>query len=110
MTGGNDSPVFILVFLVDAAHERGGGRQDLVDEDEDGLLRGELDPLPDHVHELADGEVGRYEVLFLIDRSDVTLLDLLTDDLDRAKMSVICCVLVVARTVGESDGLRRGSP
>jgi hypothetical protein len=48
-----------LVFLVYGAHQGGGGRQDLVDEDEDGLLRRQLNALTDDVDELADGEVGR---------------------------------------------------
>lgn len=33
-------PVLVLVLLVNAAHEGGSGRQNLVDEDEDGLLGG----------------------------------------------------------------------
>ena len=63
------------------AHQSRCGRKDLIDEDEDGLLRGELDPLADHVDELAYGEIGRNEVLLLIDSCDVRLLDLLADDL-----------------------------
>lgn len=35
---GGDIPILVLVLFVDAAHQRGGGWQDLVDEDEDGLL------------------------------------------------------------------------
>ena len=47
-----------LVLLVDAAHECGSRRQHLINEDEDGLLWGELDALADNVYELADREVG----------------------------------------------------
>ena len=79
---GGDVPILVLVLLVDAAHQGGGGRQDLVDEDEDGLLGGQLDAFADHVDELAHGEVGRHEVLLLIDGRDVRLLDLLADDGD----------------------------
>ena len=75
--------VLVLVFLVDGAHESSGWRQDLVDEDEDGLLRAQLDALPDDVDELAHGEVGRYQVLLLVDCGDVRLLDLFADDLLR---------------------------
>jgi hypothetical protein len=53
-------PILILVFLIDAAHERSGGRENLVNEDKDGLFRRELDALANHVHELADSEIGRY--------------------------------------------------
>ena len=42
-------------------HNSGG------DEEEDGLLWRELDPLADHVHELADREVGGHEELLLVD-------------------------------------------
>jgi len=70
------------VLGVDAAHESGGGRQYLIDEDEDGLLGRELDALPDHVDELAYGEIGGDEILLLVDRGDVTLLDLFANNLE----------------------------
>jgi hypothetical protein len=73
--------ILVLVFLVDAAHERGGGRQDLVDEDEDGLLGAELDALADYIDELTDSQIGGHEVLLLVDGGNVRLLDLLADDL-----------------------------
>jgi hypothetical protein len=76
-----EEAVLVLVFLVDGGHERGGRREDLIDEDEDGLLGRELDALADHVHELSDGEVGRDQVLLLVDGRDVRLLHLLADDL-----------------------------
>lgn len=69
------------MLFIDAAHERSCGRQHLVHEDEDGLLGRKLDTLADHVNELPDGEVCWYEVLLLIDGSDVRLFDLLTDHL-----------------------------
>lgn len=70
------------MLLVDTAHQGSCRRQDLIDEDEDGLLWGELDPLPDHVDELSDGQVGGHQVLLLVDSGDVRLLDLLADDLE----------------------------
>lgn len=69
------------MFLVDAGHKRGGWWQDLVHEDEDGLLRGELDALADDVDKLADGEIGWDEILLLVDGGDLRLLNLLADDL-----------------------------
>jgi len=69
------------VLLVYGAHQGGGGRQDLVDEDEDGLLGRQLDALADDVDELADGQVGGDQVLLLVDGGDVRLFDLLADDL-----------------------------
>ena len=81
MVKGYHIPILVLVLLVDAAHESSGWRKDLIHEDEDGLLRGQLDALADDVNELAHGEVRRYEVLLLIDGSDITFLDLFADNL-----------------------------
>ena len=64
-------PVLILVLFVDRAHECSGGWQDLIDEDEDGLLWRQLDPLTNHIDELADGEIGGHEVLLLVNGRDV---------------------------------------
>jgi hypothetical protein len=68
------------VLLVDAAHESCCRWQDFINEDEDGLFRAELDSLSDNVDKLADGEICRYQVLLLVDSSDIRLLGLLTDD------------------------------
>jgi hypothetical protein len=73
--------VLVLVFFVDAAHECSCRWQDLIDEDEDSLLRRELNALADHVDELTDGKVGWNEVLLLVDGSNIRLLDLFADDL-----------------------------
>ena len=74
-------PILILVLLVDAAHQRSGRWQDLIDEDEDGLLGRELDALADDVDELPDGEVGRHQVLLLVDGCDVGFFDFFADHL-----------------------------
>lgn len=74
-------PILVLVLLVDGGHQSGGRRQQLVDEDEDGLVGGQLDALADDVDELADGQVGGDQVLLLVDGGDVAFLDLLADDL-----------------------------
>jgi hypothetical protein len=79
-------PILVLVLVVDAAHQSGSRRQDLIDKDEDGLLWGELDPLPDYVDELADGEICRHQILLLVDRRNIAFLNLLADDLGE-KMS-----------------------
>ena len=77
------------MLFVDAAHESCGRREDLIDEDEDGLLGRQLDALADDVDELADSQVGRDEVLLLVDGGNVGLLDLLADNLVKA-VSVAC--------------------
>ena len=69
------------MFLIDAAHERSGRRQGLVDKDEDSLLGRQLDALADDVDELADGQVRGHQVLLLVDGRDVALLNFLADDL-----------------------------
>lgn len=76
-----EEAVLVLVLLVDGGHEGSSRREDLVDEDEDGLLGRKLDALADHVDELAHGQVGRDQVLLLIDGRDVRLLDFLADNL-----------------------------
>ena len=76
-----EEAVLVLVLLIDRAHECSGRWQNLVDEDEDGLLGAELDALADHIDELSDGEICWHKVLLLVDRRDVRLLDLLADNL-----------------------------
>ena len=85
------------MLLVDAAHEGGGRRQDGVDKDEDNLLGGELDALPDDVDKLAYGEVCGDKVLLLVDRGDVRLLDLLADDLRTRRASVMRLLWLLGR-------------
>lgn len=80
--GERASPVFVLVLLVDTRHQCGGWGKDLIDEDEDRFLGGQLDALADHVYELADGEICGDEVLLLVDGCDIRLLDLFADDGD----------------------------
>lgn len=69
------------MLLVDAGHERGGWWQDLVHEDEDGLLGRELDTLADDVDELSDGEISWDKIFLLVDGGNLGLLNLLADDL-----------------------------
>lgn len=52
--------IFVLVFFVDTAHECSSWREDLVNEDEDSLLGGELYALADHIDKLSHSEVGRH--------------------------------------------------
>jgi len=69
------------VFFVNAAHESGGGRENFIDENEDGLFGAELDALSNYVDELANGEICGDEVLLLVDGSDIRFFNLLTDNL-----------------------------
>lgn len=69
------------MFLVDTAHECCRRWEHLVDEDEDCFFGRQLDAFADDVDELADSEVGRDEVLLLVNGGDVGLFDLLADDL-----------------------------
>ena len=73
--------IFVLVLFVDAAHERGSGWQDLIDEDEDGLLGAKLDALANDIDELSNGQICGDEVLLLVDGSDVGFFHLFADDL-----------------------------
>ena len=69
------------MFLVYSTHECRCGREDLIDEDEDGLLGRQLDALSDNVDELANGEICGYQILLLVDGSDIRLLDLFANNL-----------------------------
>ena len=60
-----------FVLLIDGAHERSCRWQDLIDEDKDGFLGRELDALANNIDKLTDSEIGGYQVLFLVDGSNV---------------------------------------
>ena len=89
------------MLLVDAAHEGGRGREDLVDKDEDGLFGRELDALANNIDELADGEVRGDEVFLLVDGGNVALLDLFADDGDAIGV-------LLANTLGFGLALLKG--
>lgn len=54
----------LLVLLVNRAHQSRGWRKGFVHEDEDGLLRCELDALANHVNELSDRQVLQYGMVW----------------------------------------------
>jgi hypothetical protein len=81
------------VLLVDRAHKSSSWRQNLIDEDEDGLLRRQLDALADYVDELAYGEICGDKILLLVDGGDVRLLDLLADDGDAILVPVVAVLV-----------------
>jgi hypothetical protein len=94
------------VLLVDAAHECGGWREGLIDEDEDGFLGRQLDALADDIDELADRQVRGHQVLLLVDGGDVALFHLLADDLymcarARREVSDVCFVMVMIDATSE---------
>lgn len=45
------------MFLINGAHKSGGRRENLIHENEDGLLRRELDSLSDNVDKLPNGQI-----------------------------------------------------
>jgi hypothetical protein len=68
------------VLLVNAAHQCRGRWQDFINENEDGLLWGELYALADYIDELAHREIGGDKIFLLVDSSDIRFFDLLADD------------------------------
>ena len=69
------------MLFVDRVHQGSGGRENFIDEDENGFLRRQLDALSDDIDELANGEIAWDQILLLVDGCDVGFLDFLTDDL-----------------------------
>jgi len=70
------------VFVINGAHECRRGRKDFINKDENSLFRGKFDPFANDIAELSDCQVGGNEVLFLIDRRDIGLFNLLADNLE----------------------------
>lgn len=71
------------MFLVDGAHQRRRWWEHLIHEDEDGFLGRELDALADHIDELTNSEIGRHQVLLLVNSGDVGFFDFFADHLLR---------------------------
>lgn len=69
--GNVEEAVLILEVRVDLAHSGGRLRDGLVDEQENGLLRGELDAFADDPHELRYRDVVGHEELALVDLRDL---------------------------------------
>lgn len=59
-----------MVLLVKAAHGGRGRGDDVVDEEEEGVLRPQADPLSDQEVELADSQVRGHQVLLLVQLGD----------------------------------------
>ena len=89
-----------LVLLINGAHQCSCRRKDFVNEDENGLLRRELDTFSNHIYELAHSQIlwqsspsefilshwrggtnGGYKIFLLVDRRNVCAVRLLTNDL-----------------------------
>jgi len=65
--------VFVHVIVVNLRDYSRRWREDVSNEHKDGFVRAKLDSLPDHVHELAYGEVVRHEILLFVDVRHVCL-------------------------------------
>lgn len=106
--GNVKETVLVLVLLVNTAHQSCRGRKNLVDEDEDGLLGRQLDALADDIDKLANGKIRRYEILFLVDGSNIALLDLFANDL-AAKLLAQLLELVKPMTLASGCGSPKNS-
>lgn len=69
------------MFLIYGAHECGSGREDFINENEDGFFGGELDTFADDIDKLPNSEVGGDKVFLLVDGCDVGFLNFFADDL-----------------------------
>ena len=68
-------------YLIESAHRGAGRRNDVVDEEEEGVFRPQVDALADEEVELAHRQVGRHQVLLLVKVTDASLRRLLHDHL-----------------------------
>ena len=73
------------MFIIDGTHKCSRGRQHLIDKDKDCLFGGKLDPFADYVAELADCQVRRDEVFFLVDNRYIRFRDLFADNLSPSR-------------------------
>lgn len=71
-----------MVLVVQRAHCGGGGRDDVVHKEEQGILGTQMDALADEEIELAYGQVGGHQVLLLVQVPDARLRGLLHNHLE----------------------------
>ena len=71
-----------MVFLVQGSHGRRGWRNQVVDEEEEGIFGLQVDPLSNQKVKLANSQVRGNQVLLLVKVSDPGLRCLLNDDLE----------------------------
>lgn len=84
--GDVEEAIHVLLFFVNVRHESSRWREDVVDEDEDCLLRAQFDALSNHVDELADGQIGGHQVLLLINVRNVAAVRLLANHWDPVRV------------------------
>ena len=63
--------------LVKRSHGGAGGRDDVVDEEEERVFGSEVDSFSDEEVELADGQVGRNQIFLFVQVADASLRRLL---------------------------------
>merc|ERR1719367_1310569 len=78
--GDVQEEVLFVVLLIECSHGGRGGRECVVDEEEECVLRPEADPLPDEEVELSDRQVRGDQVLLLVQVAQPRLRGLLHDD------------------------------
>lgn len=67
------------MLLVHSRHEGGIGRDSVGTKEEQGLFGCKLNPLADNIVELADGKIGRNQILLLVNFGDIAPIGLLAD-------------------------------
>ncbi|GMR37017.1 hypothetical protein PMAYCL1PPCAC_07212 [Pristionchus mayeri] len=80
--GDVEEEILLVMYLVQLSHRRHRLRDDVVDEEEEGVLRTEMDSLPDEEVELSDSEIRRDKILLLVQIPQSALGSLLDDDGD----------------------------
>jgi len=78
--GNVQEEILFVVLLVEGSHGGGGGWYHIVDEEKQGILWPQTDPLPDEEVELANSEIRGNQVLLLVQIANPCLGTLLHDD------------------------------
>jgi len=84
--GDVEEVVFFVVLLVERPHGGRGGRDHVVDEKEEGVLRPQRHTLADQEVELAHRQVRRHQILLLVELGDPGLGRPLDDDGDAVRV------------------------
>jgi len=84
--GNVEEEIFFMVFLVKRAHGSAGRRNDVVDEEEKGVLGSKMNPLSNEEIKLSDGQVGWDQIFLFVQVADSCFGSLFHDHRDSVRV------------------------